>query len=393
MTIKSLKSAKKRREFLERKLGLMLKNIGNFSLDENKIRNRNCENMIGAVQVPIGIAGPLTINHQLSPASPRLSRGRATINHFLPLATTEGVLVASVNRGCKATRLSGGVNVLVEEVGVTRGPVFRTKNIKQSLSLKNWLDENFKRLQKAASKTSSHLKLRKLGVRFAGRDVFVRFYFTTSEAMGMNMATIATQKMADLIKKKTGIKCLSLSGNFCVDKKPSWINFISGRGKRVWAESVVKKEVVKKVLKTMPEKIVELVNKKCLLGSVMSGSLGFNSHFSNIVAAIFLATGQDVAHVVEGSLGITTAELEKNGDLYFSIYLPDLMVGTVGGGTHLVTQREALAILGLDKGKTGDALKLAEIVGGAVLAGELSLVAALSAGHLVKAHGELGRGK
>ena len=382
MTIKNFKSSKARREYLEKELKLNLKNIGYFSLDEKKVKNRNCENMIGATQVPLGIAGPLIINHQPS-----------VISHYLPLATTEGALVASVNRGCKAAKLSGGINVFVEEIGCTRGPVFITKSISQSFKFKNWLDGNFDRLQKTANKTSSYLTLKKLGTRFVGRNVYVRFYFKTSEAMGMNMATIATQKMADLIKRKTGIKCLSLSGNFCVDKKPSWLNFISGRGKRVWAEVIIKKKIVKEILKTTPERIIEVVNKKCLLGSIMSGSLGFNSHYANIISALFLAVGQDMAHVVEGSLGITTAELENNNDLYFSIYLPDLMVGTVGGGTHLKTQKEALSILGLDKGKTGNAFRLAEIIGGAVLAGELSLIAALSSGHLVKAHQRLGRGE
>lgn len=382
MKIKNLKTTAQKRNFLEKKLKVSLRNIAYFSLDEAKIKDHNCENMIGVVQVPLGIAGPIKIKSQKSKFK----------SYYLPLATTEGALVASVNRGCKATRLSGGINVLVENIGATRGPVFQTKNIKESLKFKNWLDENFVLLQKTASKTSSYLTLKKLKTRFVGRDVYVRFYFETNEAMGMNMATIATQKLIELIKEKTGITCLSLSANFCIDKKPAWLNFISGRGKRVWAESIIKKEAVKEVLKTTPEKIVEIVNKKCLLGSIMAGSLGFNAHFANIIAALFLATGQDIAHLVEGSLGITTAQLEKNGDLYFSVYLPSLMVGTVGGGTHLETQKEALSILGLDKGKPSNALKLGQIIGAAVLAGELSLIAALSVGHLAEAHQKLGRG-
>jgi hydroxymethylglutaryl-CoA reductase (NADPH) len=386
MKISNFKNAGQRREFLEKELKVSLSNIACFSLAEEKIKNRNCENMIGTTQVPLGIAGPIKIkNHP--PAG-----GSKIKNLYLPLATTEGALVASINRGCKATRLSG-INVLVEEIGTTRGPVFRTKNIKQSLAFKNWLDQNFIKLQQEAGKTSSYLLLKKLDTSFCGRDVYVRFYFKTREAMGMNMVTMATQKLIQLIKAKTGIKCLALSGNFCIDKKAAWLNFISGRGKRVWAESVVKKEMVKKVLKTTPEKIVTVVKKKCHLGSMISGSLGFNGHYANIIAAIFLATGQDIAQVTEGALGITTAELEKNGDLYFSIYLTDLMVGTIGGGTHLETQKEALSILGLDQGKKGDSLRLAEIIGGAVLAGELSLLAALSVGQLAQAHQKLGRGK
>ncbi len=225
-----------------------------------------------------------------------------------------------------------------------------------------------------------------------GRNVYLRFVFDTCEAMGMNMVTFASERITQLIKAKTKIECFSLTGNLCVDKKPAWLNFIRGRGKRVWTEVKIKKEVVKKVLKTTPEKIAEVVYRKCLLGSAMAGSVGFNGHYANIVAALFLATGQDMAHVVEGSLGITTAEVIEKGSLYFSVYLPDLMIGTVGGGTHLPTQKEALSVLGLGKGKRGEALKFAEIIGGAVLAGELSLMAALASGDLARAHEKLGRG-
>ncbi len=356
-------------------------NIQKTIITSEMVCNRNCENFLGAAQVPLGIAGPL-----------QLTTHNLQLTTYLPLATTEGALVASVNRGCKATRLSGGVKVLTESVGATRGPVFRTENIKESFKLKKWLDENFSLLEKTASKTSPYLSLRKLGTRFVGRDVYVRFYFETGEAMGMNMVTLSTQKLVYLIKERLKIKCLSLSGNFCIDKKPAWLNFISGRGKRVWAETIIKEKIVRNVLKTSSEQIIKVVNKKCLLGSAMAGSLGFNAHFANIVAALFLATGQDLAHVVEGSLGVTVAELQKKGDLYFSIYLPSLMVGVVGGGTGLPTQKEALKILGFEKPKKGDSLRLAEIIGAAVLCGELSLTASLAAGHLTKAHERLGRG-
>ena len=208
----------------------------------------------------------------------------------------------------------------------------------------------------------------------------------------MNMATIATKKAVQLIEKKMKAKCFSLSGNVCVDKKPSWLNFISGRGKKVWAEARIKKKTVKEVLKTTPQEIVAVVNKKCLLGSIMAGSLGFNAHFANVISALFLATGQDMAHVVDGSLGVTTAE-KRGGDLYFSVYIPSLMVGTVGGGTHLAAQEEALSLLGLGKGEVGESIKFARIIAGAVLAGELSLIAALAADHLAEAHQKLGRGK
>jgi len=376
---------KRRREMIEKEIKIRLPAIASYSFDPQKTVNRNIENMIGAVQVPMGIAGPMKIkssiiNHQSSV-------------YYLPLATTEGALVASVNRGCKAARLAGGIFVLAENVGATRAPVLRVKNLKEGKILIDWVKKNFEKLKKTAKETSSHLELLKIQPTLFGRNVYLRFSFDTGEAMGMNMATKASGKIVALIEEETKIKCLALSGNLCVDKKLCWQNAILTRGKKAWAEVVLSKKIVKDVLKTTPEKIAEVVYRKCLLGSAITGSLAFNSHFANIVGAIFLATGQDVAHLVEGSLGITTAEVFKNGSLYFSVYLPDLMIGTVGGGTGLATQKEALSILGLGNGEKGEVLKFAEIIAGAVLCGELSLVAALSAGHLVKSHEKLGRGK
>ncbi len=338
----------------------------------------NIENMIGYTKVPLGQAGPIKIFHDQF----------STFKEYnLPLSTTEGALVASVNRGCKATRLSGGIKVMAETAGATRAPVFKVKNLAEGRQLIDWVQANFCLLQNVAESTSAHLKLVDFKPQLLGKNVWFRFRFDTGEAMGMNMATIAAEAIAKLIKQKLNLDCLALSGNFCVDKKAGWLNFTEGRGKKVWAEAVVKRETVKEVLKTTPEKIVEVVQKKQWLGSIVSGSIGANGHFANIAAALFLATGQDMAHVVEASLGVTTAELE-NKDLYFSVYLPDLMVGTIGGGTRLATQQEALKMLG-----SPNASELAGIIGGAVLAGELSLTAALASGDLAKAHRKLGRAR
>jgi hydroxymethylglutaryl-CoA reductase (NADPH) len=221
----------------------------------------------------------------------------------------------------------------------------------------------------------------------------VRFVFDTQDAMGLNMVTIATNAIVAHIKAKTGISCLALSGNFCVDKKPSWQNFINNRGIKVWAEVVLTKKVLADVLKTSAKKVYDVWLAKCMLGSAMSGSMGFNAQFANVVAAIFLATGQDVAHVVEGSMGITTTEVVGE-DLYVSVYLPDLMVGTVGGGTGLVTQKEALSMLGVAGGNEGkNSKQFAEIIAAAVLAGEISLLSSLEEGTLSHAHQVLGRGE
>jgi len=358
---------------LEKMLRIKLPHIGGVTFQKDDVIH--CENRIGGTVLPLGVAGPLHINGQ-----------HAKGDYYIPLATTEGALVASVNRGSKAISASGGAVSGVELVGVTRGPVFEVENITQALSFKKWLNEHLSLLQTEARKTSTHLKLLKIGTRISGNYVYVRFYYDTDGAMGMNMATFATDKIASFIENKTKISCLAISGNFCVDKKPAWLNFISGRGRRVWAETVLRKEAVEKILKTMPQKLFDVWLAKCMVGSAMSGSLGFNGHFANVVAAFFAATGQDLAHIVEGSMGVTTMKVLENGGLYVSVYLPAVILGTVGGGTKLAIKKEAVSIM---KVSSSDAL--AEILGCAVLAGELSLLSSLAEGSLAKAHTHLGR--
>lgn len=396
MKLRNLKTVRDRRKRIEKELGILLENIGYFSLDEKVAAGKNCENMIGVSQIPLGVAGPLKLGHlslgiSKTPSVKRQKRS-AFKEYYVPLATTEGALVASVNRGCKAIRLAGRATVFAERTGATRGPVFETAGISESIEFKSWVEENFAQIAAAAEKTSSHLRLLKQDINIAGKNVFVRFYFDTEDAMGMNMVTIATQKIVELIEKETGVKCLSVAGNYDIDKKPSWMNFINNRGFKAWAEVVLPQPVVRQVLKVKPQSLYDTWLAKCMVGSAMSGSLGFNAHYANIIAALFIATGQDPAHVVEGSLGITTTNILSNGDFYFSVYLPALMVGTVGGGTGLVTQKEALEILGVSGGNEGkNAERLAEIVAGAVLAGELSLIASEAEGSLVRAHEKLGR--
>lgn len=358
-----------RRKSIENKLNLSLKNIGIPYADESNASERNCENMIGIAQIPMGIAGPLKVNSK---------------KIFIPLATTEGALVASVNRGCKAITESGGGKVIVKKTGTTRGPVFKTKDINESIKFEKWLITNLAILNKIAESTSDHIKLLKIEPKTVGNYVFVRFTFDTDKAMGMNMATIATDKIAEYIWKKLKIECLAVSGNFCVDKKASWQNFISGRGYEISAEVLLSKKIIKNVLKTDAKKFFDVWLSKCMVGSAITGSVGFNAQYANIIAAVFLATGQDIAHVVEGSIGITTAEVTGE-NLKVGIYLPDVMAGTVGGGTGLATQKEALSIIGKDNFFEG--------IGGAVLAGEISLLASLSEKSLARAHKNLARGK
>lgn len=384
LKLRSLTSAKQRRNALEKHLSLDLAHTGNFSLDEGIAGTKNCENMIGITQVPLGIAGPLALSH--------LSGGSG--QYYLPLATTEGALVASVNRGCKAITESGGATVDNIRAGVTRGPVFKIDSLAESKKLSVFVETHFQELKKITEETSGHLTLNSITTKAVGRYRFMRFSFDTQDAMGLNMVTIATDRAVSYIEKHTGARCTALSGNFCVDKKPSWQNFVHNRGFAVWAEVMLPKSVLASTLKTDAAHVYETWISKCMLGSVMSGSMGFNAQYANIIAALFIATGQDPAHVVEGSLGVTTAEVVGNGDLYLSIYLPDLMVGTIGGGTGLSTQHEALTVLGVANGGHGEySQKFAEIVGGAVLAGELSLLSSLEQGTLSRAHEALARGK
>lgn len=375
-SLRNFHSAKERKEFIQSDLKIKLPSLSLFSFTEDQVLGKNIENLVGAIQIPLGIAGPLTINHK-----PNILR-----HHYLPIATTEGALVASISRGAKAISESGGANFQIDDVGVTRAPVFKVKNISHAVSIQTWLSQNYQKVKEICEKTSSHLKLKKVDSNFSGKNLFLRFHFDSDQAMGMNMATIAVESVVSFIEKETNSICISLSGNYDVDKKPSWLNFITGRGKRVWAEALIKRSVVKSVLKTTPEKIVDLVSRKILTGSVMSGSIGFNAHFANVIAAIFAATGQDLGQITEGSLGITSAELDENKNLYISVYLPSLMVGLVGGGTNLPAQKEALSITGAKS-----VIEFSGIVACAVLAGELSLLASQSEGTLAKAHIKLGR--
>ncbi len=373
-----------RRLSIEKMLNIQLPNIGFTTIDWNEVVGRNIENPIGAVQIPVGIAGPLKIHGNYAKGE-----------FYIPLATSEGALVASVNRGCKAITLSGGAKVKILSDTMSRAPIFKTPSIDEALKLVKWVREHFNEVKVEAESTTRYGKLLRIDSFIIGNNVWLRFIYSTGDAMGMNMVTIATDKACKYIEEKLGFKCVSLSGNLCVDKKPSLMNMLFGRGKTVVAEAVIKENVVKEVLKTSPEDLVDVNLRKNLLGSARAGSLSFNAHYANIVAAIFVATGQDVAQVVESSMGYTWAEIVNNNDLYISVTLPSLEVGTVGGGTRLPTQRETLQILGVygpGNPPGANAKKFAEIVAAVILAGELSLLAALSAGHLAEAHRRLGRG-
>lgn len=367
---------KERREAVEKLTDTKLEYISSYTFDP-LLAEKNIENMIGCIQVPVGFVGPLML------------RGDHAKGEFLvPMATTEGALLASVNRGCSVITLAGGANAKVIRDAMTRAPVFRVKDISHGVDVADWVKGNFESVKEVAESTTKHGKLIEITPFLAGRNLYLRFAYGTGDAMGMNMATIATEEASKLIERETGATLVSVSGNLCVDKKPAGINSLLGRGKTVHADVTIPRSLVKEKLHTESEAVEEACVRKNAIGSGMALSYGFNAHMANVLAGMFIATGQDAAQVVEGSMGTTTAE-SVDGDLYFSVRIPALEVGTVGGGTRLPCQREALAMMGcLGDGK---AKKLAEIIAATVLAGELSTLAAEASGHLSRAHSELGR--
>jgi len=339
-----------------------------------------CENVIGYLPLPLGVAGPIVVDGQ---------------SFFLPMATTEGVLVASTSRGCKAINSGGGAVTVLTGDGMTRGPCIAFETLERAGAAKVWLDseEGQKTMMKAFNSTSRFARLQSIKTALAGTNLYPRFKTTTGDAMGMNMISKGVEHALNVMSTECGfddMEILSVSGNFCTDKKAAAVNWIDGRGKSVVAEAIIPGDVVRTVLKTSVDALVELNIAKNLVGSAMAGAMGgFNAHAANIVAAIFLATGQDPAQVVESSSCIT---LMKNlrGSLQISVSMPSIEVGTLGGGTILEPQSAMLDMLGVRGShptNPGDnARKLARIIAAGVLAGELSLCSALAAGHLVQSH-------
>ena len=376
-----------RRAAIERSRDVHLEHIGRFSFDADQASTSHCENLIGVAQVPMGLIGPIRL------------RGEAVDDEelFVPLATTEGALIASTNRGCRALREAGGAVARVEHVGITRAPVFRTSGIEQTQDFLAWVRANEDEIRERTSSESRFLRLLDIRPSAMGTTVFLRFRFDSGDAMGMNMATIACDRVIqDYIEPETGVECVSLSGNFCVDKKPAAVNFLEGRGRRIHAQVVLDKGVLENVLKTTARALVEVQYRKNLIGSIAAGSMAFNAHYANILAAFFIATGQDPAQVGEASLGVTTIEPRGPEGVIASVYMPDVPLAAIGGGTGLATQREALEILGVhpDGSRPGHAVtRLGEILGATVLAGELSLLAALTSRDLARAHEKLGRSR
>ncbi|XP_049383246.1 3-hydroxy-3-methylglutaryl-coenzyme A reductase 1 [Solanum stenotomum] len=375
-----MRAASIRKEALQRITGKSLEGLPLEGFDYESILGQCCEMPVGYVQIPVGIVGPLLLD------------GR---EYSVPMATTEGCLVASTNRGCKAIFVSGGADSVLLRDGMTRAPVVRFSTAKRAAELKFFVEDplNFETLSLMFNKSSRFARLQGIQCALAGKNLYMRFSCSTGDAMGMNMVSKGVQNVLDYLQSEyPDMDVIGISGNFCSDKKPAAVNWIEGRGKSVVCEAIIKEEVVKKVLKTEVAALVELNMLKNLTGSAMAGALGgFNAHASNIVSAVYLATGQDPAQNVESSHCITMMEAVNDGkDLHVSVTMPSIEVGTVGGGTQLASQSACLNLLGV-KGANRDApgsnaRLLATIVAGSVLAGELSLMSAISAGQLVKSH-------
>lgn len=371
--------AQKRRDFIKEKTGADLKFTGQYSIDPAVLPG-NVENFIGIVQMPVGVAGPVLINGE-----------HAQGEFYIPLATTEGTLVASYSRGMRVINECGGVKTTVVEGFMQRAPAFIFNDAREARDFGHWVVDNFHKIKEVAETTTSIGKLEHIQQWSVSKTKYLRFNYTTGDAAGQNMVGKATLMACEWIKATYPGGCeYLLSGNMDTDKKHSQLNMLHSRGKRVIAEIVLKKEVLARVMKVDTKMLADatvLAN----TGALMAGAAYNGPHSANGIASLYIATGQDEANVVESHAGLLSHELLDNGDFYISVTLPSLIVATFGGGTGLPTQNECLQMLGcVGKGK---AEKFAEIVAATVLAGDISLACAVIAGHWVSSHDQMGRNR
>ena len=371
--------AKTRRDFVAKKTSAKLDHIGHYSIDPATTAG-NIENFIGVAQVPLGLIGPLLVNGE-----------HAQGEFYVPMATSEGTLIASYNRGARLLRESGGVKVTVVDDAMQRAPVFIFNDAREAREFGVWVEQNFEEIAAQAETTTSSGKLRNIEQYAAARMRYLRFNFTTGDAAGQNMVGKATFIACEWIMKTyPGIQRYMLSGAMDTDKKHSQINTLHSRGKRVVAEVVIPNALLEKVMGVSAEVLFK-ARQISQVGSFMAGSSSTGAHAANGIAAVFIATGQDAANVAESSSSIIYADINDAGDYYLSFTLPSLIIATYGGGTGLPTQQECLNIL--DCNGTGKVYKLAEIIGATVLAGEVSLMSAVLAGDWVTSHDALGRNR
>lgn len=369
----------RRREFARERTESALEHTSSHSLDPGTLPG-NIENFFGVAQVPMGLAGPLRVNGE-----------HAQGDFYVPLATTEGTLVASYSRGMKLCRAAGGATTTVLDDRMQRAPVFSFANARDARAFAGWLDEHFDEIAAAAESTTRSGKLIEIQKFSVSKLLYTRFNYTTGDAAGQNLTGKATFAACAWIKQNyPGELHFLLEGQFATDKKTSVVNMLHTRGKRVVAEITLPAELVADQMHVTTDKLFT-ARQRSLLGSIMSVTNNNGSHSANGLTAMFIATGQDVANIAESSAAYGFTELLPNGDLYASITLPALIIATYGGGTGLATQRECLEMLGCYG--TGKVHKLAEIMAATVLAGELSLASAVVAEEWVQAHDDLGRNR
>jgi len=375
----SREMAEARRRFVKEQTGASLTHVGSFSIDPGALPG-NIENFMGVAQVPIGLAGPLRINGE-----------HAKGDFYIPMATSEGTLVASYNRGMRLLSESGGVKTTVIGQFMQRSPAFFFDDALQARDFGDWVAENFEPIKQAAETTTRSGKLMNIRQFAIGPVRNLRFNYTTGDAAGQNMTGKATRAACEWIMKNYPKKArYILSGNMDTDKKHSRANMLLTRGKRVVAECTIKGDLLKSMMHTSAKDLF-FTRQISNVGAFLAGSANNGAHAANGLTAMFIATGQDVANVSESHAGVTYAQLLDNGDYYWSITLTSLIVATYGGGTGLATQRECLEMM--DCYGKGKANKFAEICAAVVLAGDTSLSSAILADEWVSSHDAMGRNR
>lgn len=370
----------KRQNFIQKQTGTQLHHLKQYSFSPETLPG-NIENFTGVAQIPIGFAGPMLINGE-----------HAKGQFYIPMATTEGTLVASYSRGMRLTNEAGGITCTVIDDAMQRAPVFSFSNARHALAFGKWVDANFADIKAQAESTTSVGQLRNIEQYAASKLRWLRFNFTCGDAAGQNMVSKATRQACQWILKQgiPGLEDFTLAANFDTDKKHSFVNSLHSRGKRVVAEATIPAKLIRDIMHCSPADLYKQ-RQYSNMGAFMAGSVSNGAHFANGVTAIFIACGQDVANVAESSAGFTFSEITANGDYYFSITIPSLVVATYGGGTGLSTQKECLDSLGCyGKGKVN---KLAELVAATVLCGELSLSSAIVSDEWVSSHDVFGRNR
>jgi hydroxymethylglutaryl-CoA reductase (NADPH) len=372
-------AAETRVRFLSERTGAKLEHVSSYSFDPSVLPG-NIEQFVGVAQVPIGVAGPLLVDGE-----------HAQGEFYVPLATAEGTLVASYNRGMKLLYAAGGVKTTVVDDRMQRAPCFLFESAREARDFATWLDEHFDEIKAAAESTTRTGKLLDIERYPASRMLYTRFNYTTGDAAGQNLTGKATQAACRwIVQHYPDIEHYFLESNFATDKKSSQVNMLRTRGKRVVAEAVLPGALLEGMMHASSE-VLFRAREVANLGGFISGVNNNGAHSANGITAMFIATGQDAANVAESSAAFIYAERRENGDYYYSVTIPSLIVATYGGGTGLATQRECLELLGCYG--AGKVNKLAEIVAATVLCGEMSLGSAIVAEDWVQAHDLLGRNR